>query len=241
MLAVRFSVIIFFSLAFIFLRSTSFSSMNAVVIKPLAKHNATLIFLHGLGDSGHGWSELGLRWQRTFPSVKFIFPHAPTMAVSINMGMRMPSWYDISGPLDERARHDEKGLESSKNIVLSIVEKEIKESGIEEGRIVIGGFSQGGAVSLYTLTNSDNKSFGGCVVLSSYLPGNGKGNGKQTPIYMAHGTNDFVVDYKYGVKSSEMLKSLGYKVNFSSFKGMEHSACEEEIVEMEKFLKRVFE
>jgi len=148
--------------------------------------------LHGLGDSGHGWAPVAENLQPLFPHVKWILPHAPTQPVTLNAGMRMPSWYDITG-LDSSAVEDERGIKAAAQngyysillpssegnlqpnlslppieIVSEVIESEIK-AGIPPERIVLGGFSQGGAISLYTGLTGPYK-LAGIVGLSSYLP-----------------------------------------------------------------------
>jgi len=140
----------------------------SIIQKSSQNHTATVIFLHGLGDSGDGWAPVGTQLASKFPYVKFIFPHAPAQPVTLNMGMVMPSWYDIVSLGDVNSKQDEEGLLKSAQIVNDFVQAEI-DAGIPTKRIILGGFSQGCVVSLLTMLCSEHI-FGGLVGLSGYVP-----------------------------------------------------------------------
>ena len=116
-------------------------------IDPMEDHTASIIFFHGLGDSGAGWLDAMEMLAPALPFAKFILPTAPIMPVTLNFGMSMPAWYDIIS-LNREGKVDEKGILTSKLVVDEFVEKEIA-NGIPANRIVVGGFSQGGAISLF--------------------------------------------------------------------------------------------
>ncbi|OTB17164.1 hypothetical protein K445DRAFT_316658 [Daldinia sp. EC12] len=214
-----------------------------------AKHTATVIFIHGLGDTGYGWASAVENWRRRqrLDEIKFILPHAPRISVTAAGGMPMPGWYDIfalSGKIDDIKRHqDESGILQSREYFNGLIQAEI-DSGIPPNRIVIGGFSQGAAMSLITGLTAKVK-FAGIVALSGYLPLDAKiddllkenDHNRQTPILMCHGDEDQVVPTNLGKMSYESLKNRGFDVTMKIYPGMPHSACVEELDEVESFLR----
>ena len=147
--------------------------MLPVVLKARAQHTATMIFLHGLGDTGHGWAA-GLNQIRP-DHLKIVCPNAPSIPVTLNMGLVMPAWFDIKHLPDDNkptSREDLEGVEASTKVLQSIIDMEARalpDGG--SGRIMIGGFSQGGAIALNNLIKYKQK-LAGCVALSTYIPGN---------------------------------------------------------------------
>ncbi|GAB1312160.1 Acyl-protein thioesterase 1 [Madurella fahalii] len=214
-----------------------------------ARHTATVIFIHGLGDTGHGWAGAVENWRRRqrLDEVKFILPHAPSIPITCNWGVKMPGWYDIhtiDGSADSlRRNEDEAGILLSQAYFHELIQKEI-DSGIPADRIVIGGFSQGGAMSIFSGLTAKVK-LAGIVALSSYLLLSLKFAdlvpkpevNKETPIFMAHGDSDQVVNIELGKKSFDLLKGMGYNPKFKIYEGMGHSACLEELDEVEAFLR----
>lgn len=216
----------------------------SIVITPTTTHSATIIFLHGLGDSGHGWAPVMRMLSRSLPFIKFILPHAPAQRVTINGGARMPSWYDILSLEESDEREDQAGLMQSRDTVLKIVDEEMKGSGVPSERIIVGGFSQGGAVALLTgLTSPHN--LGGVISLSSYMPirkhflNTLSANSTQTPVFMGHGTVDGVVSFQWGKKSAEALKAAGCKVTFKSYQNLDHSCNDFEIEDVREFIESI--
>lgn len=208
-----------------------------IIIFPTATHIATLIFLHGLGDTGHGWFSEMKELSRHLPFFKFILPNAPIGKVTLNGGMKMPCWYDIYG-LHENAREDEQGVKDSCGKIESIIEEEIK-SGIKSEKVFIGGFSQGGAISLYTGINLKEK-IGGIIALSAYIPLRGKieePKRRDIPYLLCHGTFDPVIPYEWGKMSAEWLSKKGLNVTWKSYKGMQHESCSEEFRDILEFLQ----
>ncbi|KAI0415179.1 phospholipase/Carboxylesterase [Xylaria grammica] len=213
-----------------------------------AKHTATVIFLHGLGDTGFGWASAVEGWIRgnKLDEVKWVLPHAPRMPITAAEGMPMPGWFDITalnGAIDDiRARQDEPGLLQTREYVNGLIQSEI-DAGIPANRIVLGGFSQGGAMALLTALTAKAK-LAGVVGLSCWLPLDSKFHNlvresdfnHDTPIYMAHGTVDRVVPTAFGQLSYEILKKQNFPVTMKSIPGMAHSACQEELDEVEAFL-----
>ncbi len=181
---------------------------------------ATVIFLHGLGDSGEGWEDGAELWQTKLPHVKFILPTASIQPVTLNRGMKMTSWHDIKSleAIDSSAFT---GIDASRAYIDSVIADEIK-SGTAPNRIILGGFSQGGAMTLYTGLQSSHK-LAGLICLSGYLPYSGSdfaskiaagGNGT-TPVFIGHGEADPVVNPKAGAKAAETLKAANVPVRLS--------------------------
>ncbi|OAN87208.1 carboxylesterase [Marinobacter sp. EhC06] len=200
---------------------------------------AAVIWLHGLGASGHDFEpvvpELGLPEDA---AVRFIFPHAPNLPVTINGGMSMPAWYDIKA-MDIDRVVDTEQLRASADAVAKLVERE-KEKGVPADRIIIAGFSQGGAVA-YELGLSYPERLGGILALSTYFATadtvqRSEANA-DVPISVYHGTFDPMVPESLGVRSVEALKEMGYEPSYQTFP-MEHSVCLEEIQDIGRFIRR---
>ncbi|KAF2753458.1 acyl-protein thioesterase 1 [Pseudovirgaria hyperparasitica] len=219
--------------------------MAAITIPALKRHTATVIFAHGLGDSGAGWLFLVDNWRKRskFEEVAFILPNAPNIPVTLNMGMRMPGWYDIKSLDSIAAREDEPGILKSRDYFHGLIEEEEKK-GIPSHRVVLGGFSQGGAMSLFSGMTYPKK-LGGIAGLSCYLLLQDKfrdlvpaeNPNKETPILMEHGDADQVVFYKWGKLTSEKLKEWGWTVDFKTYPGLPHSASPEGIDDLEAYIK----
>jgi phospholipase/carboxylesterase len=200
---------------------------------------AAVIWLHGLGASGHDFEpvvpELGLPEDA---AVRFIFPHAPNLPVTINGGMTMPAWYDIKA-MDIDRVVDTEQLRASADAVAKLVERE-KEKGVPADRIIIAGFSQGGAVA-YELGLSYPERFAGILALSTYFATadtvqRSEANA-DVPISVYHGTFDPMVPESLGVRSVETLKEMGYDPTYQTFP-MEHSVCLEEVQDIGQFIRR---
>eukprot|EP00775_Hariotina_reticulata_P004763 gene4762-5013_t len=219
----------------------TFKYREPVVFNAREKHTGTVIMLHGLGDSGEGWASVGVEWAPGMEHVKFMFPHAPNRPITVNFGMRMPGWYDIASLEDIDQREDKAGLLESKRYVEELVQQEIA-AGIPSHRVVVAGFSQGGAVALMALRSQ--LKLAGVVGLSTYLPLRkepplvSEANLK-TPIFMAHGDADYTVEYKFGVNSYNMLKELGCDITFKTYRGMAHGANPQELADVKAFLQKV--
>lgn len=205
--------------------------LPCVIVEPTTEHKATVIWLHGLGADGHDFEpivpELKLPAEL---GVKFIFPHAPVIPVTINGGYQMRAWYDIRNA-DLSQREDEAGVRQSAEQVEQLIKHEI-EQGIPADRIILAGFSQGGAVTLHLATRLKQK-LAGIVALSTYLTIPDKLAGEKsdanldTPIFMAHGQQDPVVPMQRGQYSAKVLEDNGFKVQWSDYP-MPHAVCLEE-------------
>lgn len=203
---------------------------------------ATILILHGLGADGNDFVPIAeeLQLDRVGP-VRFVFPHAPVMPVTINNGYRMRAWYDILG-FEEGAPQDEAGLRRSQAMVEALLARE-KERGIPSHRIVLAGFSQGCAMSLLTGVRHGER-LAGIAGLSGYLPlaattaAERHPANEQTPIFLAHGTHDEVVALDRGEASRDALLALGYLVEWHEYL-MGHSVTPLEIEELNDWLVRV--
>jgi len=206
--------------------------LEKVIAETGKKPDASIIWLHGLGADGHDFElivpELGLPNDL---AVRFIFPHAPAIPVTINNGYIMPAWYDFK-QTDLGIEHDEKGIaRSAKQIQLLIEQQEMH--GIAPDRIILAGFSQGGAMAIHCGLRQ-SKPMAGIMVLSSYLlmPDHMEDEVKpaacSTPIFMAHGVNDPVVPYAAGKASCRKLETAGCHIEWHSYP-MEHHVCPQEI------------
>lgn len=203
----------------------------------------TVLWLHGLGADGHDFAPIVPELVRhDWPALRFVFPHAPQRAVTINGGMRMRAWYDIRD-FDLANRADEAGVIESVEQVETLIKRE-NERGVPDARIVLAGFSQGGAIALAAgLRRSEP--LAGLVGLSTYLPAANKAaeflaeGATEQPLFMAHGTQDPVVPFAAGEHSAALLKMLGFAVDWHAYP-MAHQVCAEEIADLGSWLSRRF-
>ena len=203
---------------------------------------ATVIWMHGLGADGNDFvpivRELDLEG---CPGIRFVFPHAETMPITINNGYVMRAWYDILG-MDLVRREDENGLRASQARIEALIAREI-ERGISAEHIVLAGFSQGCAMTLQTGLRYP-QTLAGLMCLSGYLPladkiADERSNANQhTPVFMAHGRGDGVVVIDRAEASRDRLQALGYDIEWHEYL-MPHSVCAEEIDDISAWLKRV--
>jgi phospholipase/carboxylesterase len=202
----------------------------------------TVIWMHGLGADG--WDFVPLVRELPIPeevAIRFIFPHAPRRKVTINNGVEMRAWYDIA--MSDIARMpDERGIRESQAAVEQLIARE-RDRGIASDRIVLAGFSQGGAIALQVGLRHANR-LAGIVALSTYLTledsldAEGASANRSTPIYMAHGTEDPIVPLQLAQRSAQALQRRGYEVLWEDFP-MPHSVCGEEVESVAGFLARV--
>ena len=217
-------------------------SPDAVLIEPEIPADACVIWLHGLGADGNDFvpivPHLGLP---EGSAVRFLFPHAEQRPVTINGGMAMRAWYDIVS-LDRNGLQDEKGIRASQARIQALIADQISK-GIMSLRIVLAGFSQGGAITLQTALRLDQK-LAGVVAISTYLPlgaalpDERHPSNQDTPILMCHGEHDPVLPVDLGESSRDQLQELGYAVEWHSYP-MAHEVCMEEITLIGQFLGRV--
>lgn len=217
-------------------------SLDAIELQTRPDPDATVVVLHGLGADGYDFVPIVKELETLgVPPARFVFPHAPTMPVTINSGYVMRAWYDILGT-DLVRREDEAGLRSSQAAIEALLGREMAR-GIAPGRIVLAGFSQGGAVTLQVGLRQ-TEPLAGLVVLSSYLPlaaqaaAERHDGSRSVPIFMAHGTQDPVVPLARGTAARDQLQQLGYAVEWHEYP-MPHSVCAEEVEAIAAFLRRV--
>ncbi len=203
---------------------------------------ASMILLHGLGDTAQGWAGAAHEIAMQVDGLRVVLPTAPTQPVTLNNGFKMPSWYDIKG-LDDRANEDCNGLEDTREFVLGLMRKEA--DAYPDAKIILGGFSQGGAVSLYTgLQHTGEPALAGVLCMSGYLPDPKNWfiseEGKKTPVMMRHGSEDDVVALWMAEKSKQTVEDAGLvnKVEWQTYP-MGHSATMEEIEDVIAWIKRI--
>lgn len=216
--------------------------LECVEVQTTAAPDAAIIWLHGLGADGHDFEpivpEIVRPGERAW---RFVFPHAPRRPVTINNGMSMRAWYDLQG-LDRRAAEDLAGFKDTDAHLHWLIDRE-RERGIPSTRVVVAGFSQGGAVSLYAAPRFPEK-LAGIVALSCYLPLESRLDGERvpandaTPIFLAHGRDDTVLPMNLGVQARDSLSSRGYSVEWHEYP-MPHAVCAAEIADIRGFLLRV--
>jgi phospholipase/carboxylesterase len=203
---------------------------------------AAVIWLHGLGADGNDFAglvpELDLKG---CPPIRFVFPHAPSIPITINGGYVMPGWYDLYG-MDLVSRQDDRGIQKSEWAINALIENEVAR-GIPYDRIVLAGFSQGCAMALHTALRLPHK-IAGVMALSGYLPladrfpSERHAANAHTPIFMAHGTQDPVVVIQRGEESRDALAKLGHPVQWHTYP-MPHSVHPREIADIAAFLQQV--
>ena len=215
--------------------------LPAIEIETAPNPDAAIIWMHGLGDDGRGWSEVvpSLGLPRDL-AIRFLFPHAPVMPVTINNGMQMRAWYDIrQANLNDRADID--GVRRSQDLVDALLAREAQR-GIAPRRTLLAGFSQGGAIALYAGLRFGER-LAGIVALSTYvvaadrLDAEASAANRDVPIFMAHGTYDPVVQFAWAERSREALQANGWSVEWHAYP-MEHSAMLEEITAAGTFIQR---
>lgn len=216
-------------------------ALEAITIEPKSKANACIIWLHGLGADGSDFVDvvphLGLPEHH---AIQFIFPHAPHRPISINAGYVMPGWYDIVA-IDANAPQDENGIKQSEQDLRGLINSAIKQR-ISPQRILLMGFSQGGALALHTALRFEQP-LAGVGVLSAYLPLHDlvekeKHQANQAiPIFMAHGLSDPIVPYRLGEQSFAWLQNAGYSPSWHAYP-MEHTVCMQELMDIGNWIHR---
>lgn len=207
---------------------------------PDRKPVASIIWLHGLGSDGNDFAGIvpELRLPSTMP-VRFIFPHAPSIPVTINNGFVMPAWYDIV-EIDVKRRVDEEQLTKSAAAVHALIDREV-ERGMESNRIILAGFSQGGAVIIHAALTCV-RPLAGALVLSSYFPTadtiQPESANVRLPILVCHGSRDPVVNESLGQLAETNLKNMGHQTRYQSYP-MEHTVCLEEIRDISRWIQEI--
>jgi phospholipase/carboxylesterase len=216
--------------------------LEAVEFETAPSPRFSVIWLHGLGADGHDFEPIVPELvRRNWPGIRFVFPHAQQRPVTINGGMRMRAWYDISGKELEH-KQDEAGVRASMVQVNALLDRETAR-GVPPERQFLVGFSQGGAITLSCLIRR-TQPLAGAIALSTYLPIADKSQAEATevsksiPIFLGHGSMDPVVALGLGAMSREWLQRAGYKVNWHSYP-MPHSVCAEEIRDIADFMQPI--
>ena len=219
--------------------------LNCIEQEPKASAVASVIWMHGLGATAHDFEsippELGLPADL---AVRYIFPQSPSIPVTLNGGMVMPAWYDIQtlagGPVDRN--RDEQGIRRSEGQIRALVDREV-ERGIPASKIVLAGFSQGGAMALHTALRYP-QTLAGAMVLSGYLllhetlKTEARDPDRRLSIFQAHGTFDPMVRYEFATRSRELLTAEGWKVEWHEYP-MAHQVCLEEVQAIGRWLGNV--
>lgn len=214
-------------------------TLPAVELETAANPTHSIIWLHGLGADGNDFAPIVPELvAKNWPALRFVFPHAPMRPVTVNNGMSMRAWYDIAG-FDLQSRQDEAGVRASVREVEDLIARE-HERGVPGERVVLAGFSQGGAVALAAGLCHAQK-LAGIIALSTYLPiaavlsRERHAANAATPIFWGHGSADPVVAMQRGVDSRDLLQSLGYTVAWHTYP-MAHAVCAQEIADLRSWL-----
>jgi phospholipase/carboxylesterase len=217
--------------------------LDAVELETGTAPQWSVLWLHGLGADGNDFAPIVPELVRPgWPALRFVFPHAPVRAVTINNGMRMRAWYDIAGT-DFATRADAAGVGESIVQVEALIAREA-ERGIDASRVLLAGFSQGGAITLAAGVRR-SVPLAGLIALSTYLPaadglaGVANAAAKAQPFFMGHGTADPVVLQDYGRRSAQALTDNGFSVDWHAYP-MAHSVCAEEIDDLGDWMSQRF-
>jgi phospholipase/carboxylesterase len=221
------------------------SDENILVVNSGDDSNATdaaVIWLHGLGADGNDFVPIvaELKLPATL-NVRFIFPHAPVRPITINQGYRMRGWFDVTS-FDIAGCDDESGIIESANELMKLCDQQVA-AGIAAERIVVAGFSQGGAVALYAGLRYP-RTLGGIMALSTFLPlqlrlqQEAAEANRNTPIFMAHGLHDDIIALQFAIQSRMLLQQLGYRLQWHDY-AMGHSVCMEEVQDISAWLDSI--
>ncbi len=217
-------------------------SADAVVLAPAAPASASVIWLHGLGADGHDFVPIVPELQLpAAPPIRFVFPHARVRSVTLNMGMRMRAWFDIK-TLTAEGRADEAGIRESTELLGKFIAAE-RAVGVAAERIIVAGFSQGGAIAMHGALRYPER-LAGILALSSYLPLQATlaaelaDANRRTPILMCHGQYDPVLPIELGVKAREWLRAAGYPVDWKEYP-IQHQVCLPEIQDISEWCRVV--
>lgn len=214
-------------------------TLECIQIEPRSTADSAVIWLHGLGASGDDFVPIvnQLDIPDSLP-IRFIFPYAPMQAVSLNNGIHMPAWYDLYG-LDINSEEDNEGLEKIRQEINNLIETQIIQ-GISADRIVLAGFSQGGALALYAGLQHAS-SLAGIMALSCYLPlrqqldSYTKATDNSLPIFLAHGTMDDVVPLQFAQIAKQLLTGQGFSIDWHEYP-CTHTVCADEVADIREWL-----
>lgn len=215
--------------------------IKPVVLKSRIKQTASMIFLHGLGDTGHSWA--GILNTIRPDHLKVICPTAPVIPVTLNLSFRMPAWFDIESLQTLEEVTDIEGVKASAELVYRHIDQELR-AGIPNDKIIVGGFSQGAALALYCALHYPEP-LGGCIALSTFLPeakmtteGTLKLHNKDIPFFQAHGENDPILPLEYGINTSKFLKTFLGNHEFLTYK-IGHECSDRELHDVKGFVEKI--
>lgn len=218
--------------------------LSSVEIETGDQPACAVIWLHGLGADGHDFEPIVDQLDlATLPTIRFVFPHAPTRPVTINGGYVMRAWYDIISPDFSQRREDARGVHESAQQIEALITRE-NARGIPDERIVLAGFSQGGAIALHTGLRHAQR-LAGILALSTYVPladtlaAEAHSANRDVPIFMAHGHGDTVIPYEFGQRSGELLQAQGYPLQWHPYFA-EHTISMEAVHDIDTWLHEVF-
>ena len=213
--------------------------LPAIEIETAPNPRHAVIWLHGLGADGHDFEPIVPELvDKSWPPLRFVFPHAPVRPITINGGMAMRAWYDISG-MEIAQRQDEPGIRASIRLLGELIEREIAR-GVAAKDILIAGFSQGGAIVLAGGLRHAQR-LAGIIALSTYLPMAEKTDAeaspanREAPIFMAHGLLDPTISHALGEMSRDYLAQRGYAIDWHAYP-MAHAVCAEEIADLKRWM-----
>lgn len=213
-------------------------NIDAVIVEPTGAVDASVIWLHGLGADGHDFE--GIIPQLALPEdhgIRFVFPHAPIRAVTVNSGAKMRAWYDI-GQVDLTQEVDWQGIEQSVQLLRDVMAQQVSQ-GIAVDRIMVAGFSQGGVIALHAGLRSPEP-LAGIIALSTYLPELPAHQIKQStdcPIFMAHGLMDPICPLAGAEQAFSILTDNGFLPSWQVYP-MQHQVCMEEITDLSRFIQQ---
>lgn len=214
-------------------------ALPSIQIETAPNPHHALIWLHGLGADGHDFEPIVPELvDRAWPALRFVFPHAPMRPITINAGMSMRAWYDISGQ-EIAQRQDETGIRASSVLLDELIEQQVAR-GVASENVLLAGFSQGGAIVLAGGIRHKQR-LGGIIALSTYLPMAEKTDAeisvanRATPLFMAHGKADPTISHALGEMSRDYLKQRGYTVEWHTY-SMAHQVCPEEISDLRRWI-----
>ena len=215
--------------------------LDAIEIETGPQPATSVLWLHGLGADGNDFVPIVRELELPPVPIRFVFPHAPTQPVTINSGMVMRAWYDVLGA-DLARREDEQGVRASQALVEALVARE-KARGTPAQRILLAGFSQGGAIALQTGLRHPER-LAGIMALSAYVPiaeslaAEAHAANRDVPVFMAHGLYDPIIPVAAARRSCELLRQLGYDVEWREYP-MPHSVAPQELDDIGAWLRRV--
>ena len=213
--------------------------LRAVEIETGGKVRASVLWMHGLGADGHDFEPIVPHLGLQDRGVRFVFPHAPRRAVTINMGLLMPAWFDVRSQ-DFGADIDAAGIRASVGQVEALLARE-KERGVPAGRILLAGFSQGGVIALLTALRHPER-LAGVLGLSTFLTAEGTAGTDRSaanaglPVFMGHGDEDPMIPIEWAEAARDRLQSLGYPVTWKSYP-MAHQVCPDEIADIGAWMR----